>query len=166
MSNSGNFGGLVFLAVLGIGYYEYPSGEDWMPPSLNGPVSSYFDRNTLSWSGNVVSLSIKGINSNGTPMSTSQWTIQGKYPQGWKMDITLDCQQHIVKFEKAFIFLKEGQYAPVSLSDEELNATQVLKSNDNEDKKILALCDSERPSWHLFRYKWFRDLFPRLSSKA
>ena len=156
---------LVVVVLAGIGYLLYPSGEDWMPLDLNsyGSTSIYFDRNTVSWSGNDMSLSTKSINSNGTPLTDLKWQLRGQSPQGVKIDILIDCQQHLVQATSMSIFLKEGEYSQIPMApDDKLNL--VLNSSNSYDQKFLGLCDSEPPSWHLFRYKWVRSFFPSLNS--
>jgi hypothetical protein len=144
---------LVVAIVLGTVCYQYPSGEDWVPLFLNqSNKAGYFDKNSMSWSGNVVSLYVKLIHSDGSAFSESPYYLEGKEPKGVRMGIILDCQQHIMKIESVFVFLKEGEYSAPIPADQ----SRVVSA------EMIDLCHTERPSWHLFRYKWFRSFFPSL----
>lgn len=153
IENSLFLGIAVFVASI---YFTYPTDEDWIPLDIGLSQSTYFDRNSLQWSGNVVTMATKYINSNGTAITDAKWTIDGKMPQGLKMDIVLDCQQRRVQLAGMSVFLKEGDYAAVQPEGKD-KVNPVLDPRQNEDIALLGLCDSERPSWHLHRYKWFRE---------
>lgn len=156
---------LIVAVICGIGFVLFPSGEDWFPLDLDSPEAIYFDRNSLSWNKNVVSLSLKMINKDGTPLRNWGVHIAGSDPRGVKLESLLDCQQRRMRLLNAFAFIREGEYSKVAVK--EGNVTNwVLDSSHKGDQKFIGLCDSERPGWHPFRYGWVRQFFPSLKIKT
>ena len=87
IENSLFLGIAVFVASI---YFTYPTDEDWIPLDIGLSQSTYFDRNSLQWSGNVVTVATKSLSVN---------NIYGEFYVSERND---GCRQ-VVKREEAAI---------------------------------------------------------------